>query len=1007
MEVSIMDSKEALKRLITKYNQYKKNRKSTELTEEETRSWINELLGIFDWDVLNIQQVQQEKIVNEAQKTKLGIIDSTHTKPDYSLINGSSVKAYLDAKKTDVDIFTSKEAAFQVRSYGWSAGLPCSFLTNFEQFVIFDCTHIPKKGQDANVGAIQISINQYLDNFDTLNEHLNRMLVYKNNLSKLYNVTQLEGTQTVDEMFNRLLAEFRLVLANDMYVNNSAMIDEEELNYYVQIILDRIIFIRVCESKGIEKEGLLSEFLKSGFWDTFKTCCYADFYNHYDGAMFSKDAKNKFPNIVLNDSVFEEFIPKLYYPYPYKFNAIPTKVIAKVYEEFLAYSLCVKNGVVATELKEEYVKTNGAIPTQEFIADAICRETFSNRNLLTLEDVFSLRILDPCCGSGVFLIAAYEYMSEKIRSMTTMSTEWCIVDGEKKYLTVKAKQRIMRDSLYGIDCDPTAVEVTKMSLALKVVDDIDNLFLSEIGVFGDKILCDIHQNIVIGNTLVDVDIDCPAKEIKYIRPLNIKNSIFKTVFDENNGFDFVIGNPPYVETKHFKAASSRIHDYLRKKYSTFEGKVDLSVLFIERTMDLLNENGALGMIIQRRWFKTKYGKAARKFIVEGAHLNKLFDIKTNSLFKGRITYVSVMILTKKANREVLYDLVEGDATDVQLYFESPVMAKRIENSYFSSSIWAPELKSIFEIKNKYANKYGTIGSNEKLSVCDGIQALWKKIYDIIDYREDGDNIIGRNGFGDKVIIEKEMVKPVIYNRDFTPLKELVPDAYRIFPYEGADYKTKLSITKIKTNYPLAYKYLSQNKNRITQKVKCNSGEYWATYTREHNHESFNSAKIIIPMTTKETYASFENQKGLYMDNSNVWFINYDGNDSTVMKALTMIINSTVFSVFAKCGANQASNGYYKFNKQFIEPVPLPENKIVSTNKSIINLAKLYDEMRELLAEYEKALEKDRIIYKGVMESKWAEIDQICYEFYELEENEINLIKGVGRVESRIPGGDTD
>lgn len=99
MEVSIMDSKEALKRLITKYNQYKKNRKSTELTEEETRSWINELLGIFDWDVLNIQQVQQEKIVNEAQKTKLGIIDSTHTKPDYSLINGSSVKAYLDAKK--------------------------------------------------------------------------------------------------------------------------------------------------------------------------------------------------------------------------------------------------------------------------------------------------------------------------------------------------------------------------------------------------------------------------------------------------------------------------------------------------------------------------------------------------------------------------------------------------------------------------------------------------------------------------------------------------------------------------------------------------------------------------------------------------------------------------------------------------------------------------------------------------------------------------------------------
>ena len=126
-----------------------------------------------------------------------------------------------------------------------------------------------------------------------------------------------------------------------MYHNNRTSLSEEELNYYVQIILDRIIFIRVCESKGIEKEGLLRDFQRKGFWNCFKTSCYMEFYEHYDGAMFEKDANNKFQGIILCDDTFSDFIKQLYYPFPYKFNAIPTKVIAKVYEDFLAYSLVI------------------------------------------------------------------------------------------------------------------------------------------------------------------------------------------------------------------------------------------------------------------------------------------------------------------------------------------------------------------------------------------------------------------------------------------------------------------------------------------------------------------------------------------------------------------------------------------------------------------------------------------------------------------------------------------
>lgn len=1002
-----MYTKEKLQELILKYKQYKKDKKSENLSEEETRSWINQFLAIFEWDVLNTKQIKQEKIVNEYQKSKLTEIDSIHTKPDYSLVNGNAVKAYLDAKKIDVDIFKSKEAAFQVRSYGWSADLPCSFLTNFEQFVIFDTRFAPNKKDPANTGAIQIPIDRYVEESDTLERHLNRIAVYRNNLKKIYDTTKLDGSKTVDELFNKLLTEFRIKLANNMYQNNITSLNEEELNYYVQIILDRIVFIRVCESKGIEKEGLLLTFLKQGFWKKFKESCYAEFYNHYDGAMFEKDVNKKFPEIVLDDDVFEEFVKQLYYPYPYIFNAIPTKVIAKVYEDFLAYSLCVKNNKIIPCLKEEYVKTNGAIPTHEFISDAICKEVLSNITINSEYDIFNIRILDPCCGSGVFLVSAYEYLSNELRKISTSTNKWCFVDGKDKYLTVTAKQEIMKQCLYGIDCDPTASEVTKMSLALKVVDDISKVFLTETGIFGKKILSDIHKNIVTGNTLVDVDIQCPPRELKYIRPLDIKGIVFRSVFEEKGGFDFVLGNPPYVETKYFKAASSKIHDYLHDKYSTFEGKVDLSVLFIERTMDLLNNNGSLGMIIQRRWFKTKYGSEARSFITKGAHLHKLLDIETNSLFKGRITYVSVMILSKHRNDIVDYDIIKGDVNDVQLYFESPTPPQKIDYTYFSNSIWAPELKVIFEIKNKYAKKLGTVGDNPDLSVCDGIQALWKKLYDITDYSESNGIITGKNGFGETVSIEKNKVKPIIYNREFKPLKVLTPDAYRVFPYEGKEHKTKISITKIKNNYPLAYKYLTNNKKRIKGKVKCNSGNFWHTYTREHNHDSYERPKIIIPMTTKETYATFESKQSLYMDNSNVWFVNHKNNDEVIMKALTMIINSNIFSVFAKCGANQASNGYYKFNKQFIEPVPLPNKKLKNTNKSVKDLASLYDELKELLKEYGKAIANDKLMYKGVMASKWKIVDELCYKLYGIDKEDKAIIENVGRTESRIPGGNED
>ena len=280
---------------------------------------------------------------------------------------------------------------------------------------------------------------------------------------------------------------------------------------------------------------------------------------------------------------------------------------------------------------------------------------------------------------------------------------------------------------------------------------------------------------------------------------------------------------------------------------------------------------------------------------------------------------------------------------------------------------------------------------------------WKKIYHITQCYEENNMIFGKNGFGEDVCLEKDMVKPVIYNREFLPLKPLKPDAYCLFPYLGANNKVKVSINEIKDKYPKTYHYLSQNKVRICDHVDCNEGEYWHTFTREHNHEWFTSKKVVVPMTTRDTVATYEGTNGFYMDNSNVWFINIDSEDEIELKAIAMIINSTVFSVFAKSGANPQSRDYYKFNKQFLVPVPFPNSRISKDNEFIRKLSRLYDEIVDIMKQYIKSSEANRIHFESVLEEKWKDVDETCEEMYELDDSDLYEIKKMGRTLSRITG----
>ena len=157
------------------------------------------------------------------------------------------------------------------------------------------------------------------------------------------------------------------------------------------------------------------------------------------------------------------------------------------------------------------------------------------------------------------------------------------------------------------------------------------------------------------------------------------------------------------------------------------------------------------------------------------------------------------------------------------------------------------------------------------------------------------------------------------------------------------------------------------------------------------------------MTARDTFATYDGGTGLYMDNSNVWFINIDSEDEIELKAITMIINSTVFSVFAKSGANPQLGNYYKFNKQFLTPVPFPNMRINREDIFIQKLSILYDEILDIMKQYTKFSGINSMSFESVLESKWEDVDNICEKMYNLEDIDSYEIRKMGRTVNRITG----
>ena len=232
-----------LKSLVKRYEVAKAKGQLRNASEATMRAWIDELLSLFGWDVRNTQQVLTEHTLGQAERARLHEIGSTNTRPDYTPVNGRVKLAFVDAKSLSVDIENDKSVAFQIRSYGWSIGAPLSVVTNFEYLAIYDCSAMPDVDDEASFARQHfLRYDQYVEKGEMLEALLSR----GNVISGHAQFVRGSGN-ALDEKFSAMLGDVRRDLARAILQRNS-IANTQTLSYYVQTIINRILFIRVCEA---------------------------------------------------------------------------------------------------------------------------------------------------------------------------------------------------------------------------------------------------------------------------------------------------------------------------------------------------------------------------------------------------------------------------------------------------------------------------------------------------------------------------------------------------------------------------------------------------------------------------------------------------------------------------------------------------------------------------------------------------------------------------------------
>ena len=961
--------------------------------------FIDPYFEALGWDVHNKKGYAEpyKDVVHEDQVKVSGATKA----PDYGFRIGGNRKFFVEAKKPSISIKDDIHPAYQLRRYAWSAKLPLSILTDFEEMAVYDCRVKPVKTDKSSTARVMyFTFDEYSEKWDEIAEIFSREAVLQGSFDRYAESSKRKrGTAEVDVAFLAEIEHWRESLARNIALRNPGL-TVRDLNFAVQRTIDRIIFLRIAEDRGLEPYGRLQNLAdQSGAY--LELCqLYHRADERYNSGLFHfkdergrKGKPDEFTiNLNIDDKVIQYILRNLYYPdSPYEFSVLPADILGQVYEQFLGKVIrLTKSGKAKVEDKPEVKKAGGVYYTPNYIVDYIVEHTVGK--LLegkTPKEASQLRICDPACGSGSFLLGAYQYLLNWHR-------EFYVSEDPEKYtraargriqalyqgpygewrLTTAEKRRILLNNIYGVDIDPQAVEVTKLSLLLKVLEGENEGSLGQqLVFFQERALPDLEENIKCGNSLIGPDYYIQQgqqldifdnEEIYHINAFDWVVEFSEIM--KNGGFNAVIGNPPWGAK-----FSNKEKTYYRDKYGEVHVRTPESFnYFIGKMWHLTKFNGLVGVIAPSSFLNQHEFWKTRRLLVKTSMFSRICNLGDN-VFQGVTAPSCILVFGKKeiVQQGKYYDYREIDRT---------ILAKAIfkENNGLDTSkagllseSYLLNLGPGVEIALKCQDwpKLRAVAEDVATGISSGLDSAY--VYEADDIERSG--------------LEEELLRKLVIGREI--------NRYIITPTSG---KQIIYITPEHNieDYPITKNTLLPFRERLMKRREAAQGKIpWYSLNWPRRRKLFNEPKLVIRQTADRILAAFDDNQWFCL--KSVIIVQLPYGSEIQYQYLLALLNSRLIHFLYDYLVGEKARVFPE-----VKPVKLfqlPIRTINFSDPSDVNQYNILVSLVESMQGLHSSLiatksPSDKQMLQRQIETTDKQIDAVFYELYGLTDEEIKIVE---------------